>query len=141
MMGCGTKEPTIDLEAIERDVAALEAAKKAATPGVWCLGGWYGHCFKPDCPMFKPDCGEECRDDPCEQTYILSIKGDLSCCVSTTEDHSMLIGGDEDGAVLSLEDARFITLARNTPVEAHARTLIEEVRRLRRLLAETAEER
>lgn len=120
----------IDLDSIERDIASFEAAKGAATPGDWYQGAWYGRCMK-HADQGHP--GSDHPTDPCQVTFVLTTDGENVRFVST-EDHALLVGADQEGPFLSEGDARFIVLAKNTPIEDHARQLLEEVRRLRAIV-------
>jgi hypothetical protein len=98
---------------IERDVAALEAAKLATTPGAWEYRA--GHVV--------------CNDGAIDHEALLDDDG-------TDEDGEFLdpitiAGVDDDECSNADSDGAFIALAHETPIETHCRSLLSEVDRMR----------
>jgi hypothetical protein len=126
--GSDNQEFLIDLDTIERDLNKFEQVKSAASPGPWVRGVFHEMCLKhPD----GAHPGYDDPTDPCETQQVLFDSGQSASYVSTP-DHTLLVGWDEEGAILSEADARFLVAARNLPIEDYCRRLINEVRRLRK---------
>ena len=122
----------LDVDAIERELSEFESAKAAASPGPWVRGVYYEMCLKhPD----GAHPGDDDPSDPCETRQVL-FDSDQAASYVSTSDCSLLVGWDDAGAILSEADARFLVSARNLPIEVFCRKLLDEVRRLRRIVKE-----
>ena len=114
------------LDTVDAEACAYGTAKSEATPGLWYRGAWFGHCEK------HPDGrhpGTDSPVNPCEIVHRdLTTHGEYAFYVSS--ETTTLIGSDSDGPILSLADAEFITLAKNTNLDSHVRKLVAEIRRL-----------
>lgn len=77
-----------------------------ATPGPWFNGNWSGRCFED----------HEHRGGVCKYKYEKVLSGDredwFSKYVSAAKEGVQLIGSDDLGPILNIDDATFIAHAR-----------------------------
>jgi hypothetical protein len=116
----------LDLDRIENEARSFAKARANATPGKWFRGAWMGFCKKHKSGNHP---GLDAAVDPCETTMELMTDGDHANYVSTT-DFNLLVGGDDEGPILSRGDAEFIVKAKNTQLDGYILALIAELREL-----------
>jgi len=123
---------SLDLEAIQKDLAEFANAKAKATPGPWVRGEFYGKCYK-HADGQHPKLMTEDPNDPCEATLVLYTEGHCSQVISSVTGVGVTYWAGEDYA-LEEENTHFFVTARNTPLEIHCANLLAEVKRLRSVL-------
>lgn len=115
------------------DLAKLRALAEAATQGPWRQGMVSGRCHKPS--HSKGAHSGPRGTDPCVYDYKIVCDDELTECYVAVEPNVTLIASDDNGPILSRENAAFIAAANPAAVLS----LLDELARIRRLAEEACD--
>lgn len=115
------------------DQAKLRALAEAATQGPWRQGMVSGRCHKPS--HSKGAHSGPRGTDPCVYDYKIVCDDELTECYVAVEPNVTLIASDDNGPILSRENAAFIAAANPAAVLS----LLDDLARIRRLAEEACD--